>query len=81
YNVVPNASEPARLQAVVPVAVGPYQLGNLSLPVTTALRGDYGIDTATQIPLRYEGIAVRLRSMNLTINGMVAGNGFMINPS
>lgn len=81
YNVVPNASEPARLQAVVPVAVGPYQLGNLSIPVATALRGDYGIDTATQIPLRYEGIAVRLRSMNLTINGMVAGNGFMINPS
>ncbi len=81
YNVVPNSNEPARLQAVVPVTVGPYVLGNLSVPVTTALRGDYGIDTFTQLPLRYEGIAVRIRSLDLTINGMVAGNGFMINPS
>ncbi|MGH2906697.1 MAG: beta strand repeat-containing protein, partial [Solirubrobacterales bacterium] len=81
YNVVPNASEPARLQAIIPVVVGPFDLGKLTIPVTTSLRSDFGIDTATQLPLRYEGIAVRIRSLSMVLNGVVGGNNFMTNPS
>ncbi|MBI5310712.1 MAG: hypothetical protein HZB14_06765, partial [Actinobacteria bacterium] len=81
YNVVPNLNEPARLQAILPVVVGPFDLGSLSIPVLTSLRPDMGVDAETQIPLRYEGIAVRIRTMNMVLSGIVGGNGFMINPS
>ena len=74
YNVVPNASEPARLQAVIPVIVGPYDLGKLSIPVPTTLRNDLGVDTTTQLPTRYEGIAVRVRALQMVLNGTVGGN-------
>ncbi|MBI5311122.1 MAG: hypothetical protein HZB14_08910, partial [Actinobacteria bacterium] len=80
-NTEPNASEPARLQAIVPVVVGPFDLGKLSIPIGTSLRGDLGVDTSATIPMRYEGVPVRIRDMNITINGVVAGNGFMVNPS
>ena len=38
YNTIPDPDEPARLQAVIPVVVGPYNLGKLSVPITTQLR-------------------------------------------
>ncbi|MBI5309665.1 MAG: hypothetical protein HZB14_01355, partial [Actinobacteria bacterium] len=82
HNVVPNANEPARLAAIIPVVVGPFDLGDLSIPVTTTMRSsDLGIDTTTTIPTRYEGVPVRVRSMQIQLAGTVAGNGFMINPS
>jgi Cu/Ag efflux protein CusF len=81
HNTVPSATEPARLTAIIPIVVGPFDLGMMSVPVTTSLRSDYGVDTATQLPLRYEGVPVRIRSMSLAIDGIVAGNDFMTNPS
>ena len=78
HNVEPNkdtggmATEPARLAAIVPVVVGPYDLGKLTIPVTTTLRsGDYGVDAETQIPLQYEGIRVRIQQMKMTMFGVV----------
>lgn len=81
YNVVPDSDEPARLQAVIPVVVGPFDLGKLSVPVATSLRSDLGVTATTQLPLRYEGIAVHIRSLSLVLNGMVGGNPFVTNPS
>ncbi|MBJ7353481.1 MAG: hypothetical protein JHC98_01530 [Thermoleophilaceae bacterium] len=81
YNVTPNASEPARLQAIIPVTVGPFNLGNLSVPVTTSLRADYGIDATAQLPQRYEGIDIRARSLTVTLSGTVSGQPFFENPS
>ncbi len=81
YNVVPDSDEPARLQAVIPVVVGPFDLGKLSVPVATSLRSDLGVTATTQLPLRYEGIAVHIRSLNLVLDGMVGGNPFVTNPS
>jgi hypothetical protein len=81
YNVVPNSNEPARMQAVMPVVVGPFDLGKLSIPVTTKLNPDMSVDADTTIPTRYEGIAVKVREMNMKLNGVVGGNNFMINPS
>ena len=81
YNVVPNASEPARLQAIIPVTVGPFDLGKLSIPVSTSLRADMGVDANTQLPLRYEGIAVRIRQLSMVLSGTVGGNNFITNPS
>jgi uncharacterized membrane protein len=82
FEVVPNASEPARFQAIVPVLVGPYNLGNLSVPISGSLRAsDYGIDLATTLPVRYEGIAVRIKAMQLVINGTVNTQSYINNPS
>ncbi|MGH3583701.1 MAG: hypothetical protein ACRDUB_19085, partial [Mycobacterium sp.] len=88
YNVVPNATEPARLAAVIPVLVGPFNLGNLPVDISTALNDGvadstrtYAVDTFSQLPTKYEGIDVRVRSLNLTVNGIVGGQPFMINPS
>ncbi|MFY9488633.1 MAG: hypothetical protein WAP35_08070 [Solirubrobacterales bacterium] len=81
HNVTPGANEPARLQAIVPVVVGPFDLGKLSIPIVTSIRADYGIDASTQLPNRYEGIAVRVRSLSMQIDGVVGGNNFMSNPS
>ncbi len=82
YNVEPNSDEPARLAAIMPVVVGPYNLGNLSIQVPTVLRpGDYGVDAHAQIPTKYEGILVRIRQMQMEMLGNVGGNGFIKNPS
>jgi hypothetical protein len=81
YNVVPPNNEPARLQAVMPVAVGPFNLGKLSIPVSTKLNPDMSVDAITTIPARFEGIAVKLREMHMDLSGQVNGNNFMINPS
>ncbi len=81
YNVTPNATEPARLQVIIPVNVGPYALGNLSVPVTTSLRADYGIDASATLPTKYEGIDIRTRSLSVTLSGTVGGQRFMQNPS
>ena len=81
YNVAPNASEPARFQAIIPVLVGPFDLGKLSIPVATSLRADLGVTATAQLPLRYEGIAVRVRSLGMQLNPTANGNPFMINPS
>ena len=94
YNVIPDNDEPARLAAVIDVQVGPFDLGKLSIPVTTeivsgALPSDLAISTKTTIPSRYEGIPVRVRQMQIQLDG-VADQGtvstaddkpFMINPS
>lgn len=82
YNVTPNADEPARLQATMPVEVGPFDLGILSIPVTTKLNPDMSVDADTTIPTRYEGIAVKLREMDMHLYGTIpGGDDFMINPS
>ncbi|MBJ7458410.1 MAG: hypothetical protein JHD02_04400, partial [Thermoleophilaceae bacterium] len=81
YNVTPNASEPARFQAVIPVTVGPFNLGNLSVPVTTSLRADLGIDATAQLPQKYEGIDIRVRTLTVTLAGTVGGQPFFENPS
>lgn len=81
YNVVPSSNEPARMQAVMAVVVGPFDLGKLTLPVTTKLNPDMSVDAVTTIPMRYEGIAVKVREMNMKLNGVVGGNDFMVNPS
>jgi hypothetical protein len=81
YNVVPNSNQPARMQAVMAVAVGPFDLGKLSIPVSTQLNQDMSVDADTTIPMRYEGIAVKVREMNMKLFGSVLGNDFMINPS
>ena len=85
-NTVPDPSEPARLTAIIPVTVGPFDLGKLSLPIPTTLvtgaqASDLRIDTHTSIPQRYEGVPVRVRNLHIVLSGVVAGNGFMINPS
>jgi hypothetical protein len=81
YNVVPNSDEPARMQAVMAVAVGPFDLGMLSIPVTTKLNSDMSVDAVTVLPKRYEGIAVKVRQMDMKLNGVVGGENFMLNPS
>ncbi|MFT4049187.1 MAG: hypothetical protein QM648_05030, partial [Solirubrobacterales bacterium] len=82
YNVAANADEPARFAAIMPVVVGPFDLGKLSIPVTTALNADYSITATAQLPLRYEGIAVRVRSLQMGLAKTAAtGNAFMVNPS
>jgi hypothetical protein len=81
YNVVPNGNEPARMQAVMPVVVGPFDLGKLSIPVTTKLNPDMSVDADTTIPKRYEGVAVKIRQMDMVLHGTVGVNKFMINPS
>ena len=94
YNVIPDASEPARLAVVIRRPVGPYNLGKLSLPVTTqivsgAQASDLSIDTHTVLPRYYEGVPVRVRELQIQLDGM-ADQGtpstaddkpFMINPS
>jgi hypothetical protein len=81
YNVTPNANEPARLQAIIPINVGPFVLGKFSTPVSTSLRADYGIDATASLPLRYEGIDARVRSLSVTLSGTVGGQPFAQNPS
>lgn len=81
YNVVPQSDEPARMQAVMPVAVGPFDLGKLSIPVSTKLNPDMSVDAITTIPARFEGISVKLREMHMDLSGQVNGNNFMLNPS
>lgn len=81
YNVIPSGNEPARLQAVIPVLVGPYDLGKLSIPIPTTLRSDFGVDATAQLPVRYEGIAIHLRTFSAVLNGTVGSNPFVINPS
>ncbi|MBI2691108.1 MAG: hypothetical protein HYX29_04090 [Solirubrobacterales bacterium] len=81
YNVTPNANEPARLQAIIPINIGPFVLGKFSAPVSTSLRSDYGIDATASLPLRYEGVEVRVRSLSVTLSGTVGGQPFAQNPS
>jgi hypothetical protein len=81
FAVVPNATEVARFAAIIPVTVGPYNLGNMTVPISGALRSDYGIDLNTTLPLRYEGIAVRIQAMQMVVNGTVNSNNYLNNPS
>lgn len=81
YNVEPRSDEPARLSAMVDVLVGPFDLGKLPIPIETELRPDAGINTTTQLPVRYEGIAVRIKEMQIKLLGTVGGKPFMQNPS
>ncbi|MBJ7458980.1 MAG: hypothetical protein JHD02_07330, partial [Thermoleophilaceae bacterium] len=81
FQVTPSANEPVRFAAIVPVLVGPFNLGNLTIPVSSSIRADYGIDATVTLPQRYEGIAVRLRTLALTLNGTVNGNDYITNPT
>jgi hypothetical protein len=82
YNTVADAGEPAKLTAVVPAKVGPFDLGNVVVTLDTKLRDDYGVDvTSTDIPARFEGIAVRLRSMAVKLRANAANGPFVYAPS
>ena len=90
HNVTPNSDEPARMAVLVPVLVGPYDLGKLTIPVPTSLRClDYGVDATALLPTKYEGINVRLAEMSMTLDGVADqgtgstadDKGFIKNPS
>jgi hypothetical protein len=44
-------------------------LGNLVIPVTTALTSTYSVDATAALPTRYEGIAVRITNLSMVLNG------------
>ncbi|MBJ7348690.1 MAG: hypothetical protein JHC87_08995, partial [Thermoleophilaceae bacterium] len=82
HNTVAPADRPAKLTAVVPVVVGPYDLGKIVTPIDVSLRSDLGIDAETgNLPLRWEGIPVRIRQLQTVLNGTVGANSFLTNPS
>jgi hypothetical protein len=82
HNTVAPVGAPAKMTAILPVVVGPYDFGKVIVPINVSLRSDLGIDAETgNLPLRHEGIPVRVRSMATTLNGMVGSNAFITNPS
>ncbi|MFT4049188.1 MAG: hypothetical protein QM648_05035 [Solirubrobacterales bacterium] len=88
YNTVAPATAPAKLTAIVPVVLGPYNLGSMTLPVDVSMRGasdadPYGLNASVTLPGRYEGVKVRYRQLKVTINGVAPGNSanFLTNPS
>ncbi len=82
YNTVPPSGKPAKMTAIIPVVVGPYDLGKLIVPINISLRSGFGIDAETgNLPLRYEGIPVRIRSLATTLGGTAANGPFITNPS
>jgi hypothetical protein len=63
-------NEPARLAAITDVQVGPYNLGKLVIPIGTTLNPNLSVSTTTTIPKRFEGIAVRIKKLDIDLFGI-----------
>lgn len=82
WNADPALRNPARFTAVVPAAVGPFDLGFVVVPVDITLNPDMSFNAVTpEVPTRMLGIPVRMRKLSFTLNSYVAGQPFMTNPT
>ncbi len=79
YLTAPYKSAPFGIEIVLPAKIGPYDLGSLAIRGTIDLdRASGQVTVATDpLPREIEGIAVRLRSLGLTIDRP----GFLRNPT
>ncbi|MBJ7348361.1 MAG: hypothetical protein JHC87_07305, partial [Thermoleophilaceae bacterium] len=71
FNTVAPSNRPALLTAIIPVVVGPYDLGKIIQPIDTTLDSNNFQLTAeaSNLPLRHEGIPVRIREMQIDLAG------------
>ncbi|MFT4049915.1 MAG: hypothetical protein QM648_08760 [Solirubrobacterales bacterium] len=82
WNDDPALRNPARFTAVVPAAVGPFDLGYVVVPVDITLNPDMSFNAVTpEVPTRMLGIPVRMRKLSFTLKAQVAGHPFMTNPT
>jgi hypothetical protein len=82
FNIVPQAGQVAKMAAVVHAIVGPYDLGNVILPLALTVRDDLGVSAASAaIPERIGGVAVRVHSIDVHLVGQAANGSFMRAPS
>jgi hypothetical protein len=82
FNIAPPSGEVAKLAAVVPAVVGPYDLGLVTLPLSLEVRGDLGATaTSGDLPARVGGVAVRLRQISVHLNANADHGTFMRVPS
>lgn len=82
FNTQAPADRPAALTAIVPVVVGPFDLGRMVLPIDVQLDpDDYSLIAQTgEIPQMYEGVPVRAVRLNMTMDGVIGGQNFLLNP-
>ncbi len=82
WNEDPALRNPARFTAVVPAAVGPFDLGYVVVPVDITLNPDMSFNAVTpEVPTRMLGIPVRMRKLSFTLKSHVGGTPFMTNPT
>ncbi|MGH2906698.1 MAG: hypothetical protein ACRDKI_07995 [Solirubrobacterales bacterium] len=82
YNVKPPSGEVAKLAAVVPAIVGPYDLGLVTLPLSMTVNDDLGVTaTSADVPARVGGVAVRLRTIDVHLYAEAANGHFTRVPS
>jgi hypothetical protein len=79
YLTGPYGGAPFGLSVVVPAKVGPFNLGNVVVQAAISVDRDTGAVTATSsaLPQIKDGVLIRLRSANVTIDRP----GFMLNPT
>jgi hypothetical protein len=89
YNVAPVGSEPARIGMVIrPPLTAVFGKFSLSGPASVRIPGDYGLNVSfDNLPRTLPAvgglvpIGVQIKSISLTLNGVVGGKGFMTNPT
>jgi hypothetical protein len=89
YNVAPTGSEPARIGMVIrPPATALFGKFSQSGPASVRVPGDYGLTVSfDNLPRSLPAlsgtvpIGVQIKSISLTLNGIVGSKAFMTNPT
>jgi hypothetical protein len=89
YNVAPTGNEPARIGMVIrPPLTALFGKFSLSGPASVRVPGDYGLTVSfDNLPRSLPAlggtlpIGVQIKSISLTLNGVVGSKGFMTNPT